>query len=120
MRELFQGYVVKVWSGVNFNQNKYNALNKILAKHCILYYMKCWYVKNDYYRYEKLQKKRVLTWKKEIEKQAKANKSINFRALIRRMKLDKEQSNSNTIHKWIYSINNMKKKAKELPRNNIR
>ena len=61
MRELFQGYVVKVWSGVNFNQNKYNALNKILVKHCILYCMKCWYNRNDDYYDEELENKRALT-----------------------------------------------------------
>ena len=77
IRELFQGHVVKVQSSVNFNQNKYNTLNKILAKHYILYYMKYWHNRNNYYYNMKLLEKKALTWKKEIEKQVKANESIN-------------------------------------------
>ena len=49
MQQLFRGYVIKVWKGVNFNQEKYHSLNKILEKHCILYYIKCWKYRNEIY-----------------------------------------------------------------------
>ena len=90
MRELFQGYVVKVWTGANFNQNKYNTLNKIVIKHCIIYYMKCWYDRNKFYYNEEFQKKRVLDWKKEIEKQVEINENINVRKFVRSITSDEE------------------------------
>ena len=41
IKYLFRRYTVKVRKGVNFNQEKYQMLNRVLTKHYILYYMKC-------------------------------------------------------------------------------
>ena len=41
MQELFRGYVVVVWKGTNFSSTKYNVLNKIVAKKCVEFYVKC-------------------------------------------------------------------------------
>ena len=56
MINLFRGFTVKVWKGVNFNQDKYRTLNKILTKHCIMYYTKCWKDRNDHFHNEEKQK----------------------------------------------------------------
>ena len=41
MKELFCGYVVKVWKGVDFSRDDYRSLNKILLKYCFYYYNTC-------------------------------------------------------------------------------
>jgi len=38
MIELFYGYIVKVWSDIDFSKEDYKMLNKILVRHCILFY----------------------------------------------------------------------------------
>ena len=35
IRNLFRGYIVKVWKGANFAQDKYHKLNKIVVRLCI-------------------------------------------------------------------------------------
>ena len=52
MKELFRGYVVKVWFGVQFNSLKYHNLNKIIAKKCVEYYLQCWKDRNKDYKNE--------------------------------------------------------------------
>ena len=41
IKELFQGYVVKVWIGVNISSDKYRKLNKIVVRKCVEFYVKC-------------------------------------------------------------------------------
>ena len=42
MKELFRGYIVQVWQGVEFNSVKYHELNRIVVRKCVEYYVKCW------------------------------------------------------------------------------
>ena len=42
IKELFRGYIAKVWHGTKFALTKYQELNKIIIKECIAYYMKYW------------------------------------------------------------------------------
>ena len=49
IKELFRGYVVVVWEGTNLNSKKYRMLNKIVAKKCVEFYMKCWKERNKAY-----------------------------------------------------------------------
>jgi len=67
MQHLFRGYAIKAWTGVNFDQTKYHSLNKILIKHCVLYYTKCWKHRNEIYHDEEKQRERALKWKEELE-----------------------------------------------------
>ena len=39
MTKLFHRYVIKVWLGVNFSKEDYKIINKILVRHCILFYI---------------------------------------------------------------------------------
>ena len=41
MAELFRGDIVKVQKDIDFSQNKYHVLKRIIIKHCVLYYEKC-------------------------------------------------------------------------------
>ena len=47
MTELFRGYVVKNWIGVDVNCKKHRYLNKIIARECVLFYNKCWKQRNQ-------------------------------------------------------------------------
>ena len=59
MRELFRGYVVVVQEGTNINSNKYRVLNKIVAKKCVEFYVKCWKKRNEIYYDKEKQKVRI-------------------------------------------------------------
>ena len=41
MRLLFRGYIVKAWKGVNFLVSTYRKLNRIVVRHCVMYYKLC-------------------------------------------------------------------------------
>ena len=41
MKELFRGFIIKVWKEVNFSSSKYHELNKILVNHTIKFYREC-------------------------------------------------------------------------------
>ena len=49
MKDLFQGYIVKIWKGMNLSSEKYTELNKIVVKHYVKYYNKCQNYRNKYY-----------------------------------------------------------------------
>ena len=49
MTELFHRYLVKVWSGVNFSKEDYKMINKILVRHCILFYNIYWKDRNEWF-----------------------------------------------------------------------
>ena len=36
--ELFKGYIVKVWKGINFGLDKYKILNQVVVKMYVQYY----------------------------------------------------------------------------------
>jgi len=120
MTYLFRGYVIKVWKGVNFNQDKYRILNKILIKHCVMYYVKCWKDRNEHYHDEEKQKQRAIQCKRDLEQYIQNNENINVRQYIERTNIDEQRCNSITIFKWIYSVKDVIKKVKQIPRNDIR
>ena len=40
--ELFRGFIVKAWKGVNFRTSKHKEVNKIVVIKCVEYHVKCW------------------------------------------------------------------------------
>ena len=40
MKELFRGYVVRVWIGADMSSDKYRKLNKIIVRKCVEFYVK--------------------------------------------------------------------------------
>ena len=120
MKELFRGYVIKVQKGVDFSQSKYKILNKILSKHCILYYQKCWKHRNDQYHNEDEQKRRAIAQKRDIERYVETNESINVRNFMRQINIGAQQSSSKMILKWIYNMKNVMKSVEKFKTNDIR
>ena len=47
MKDLFQGYVVKAWKGLDFSTTKYREVNKIVVTKCVERYVKCWKHRNE-------------------------------------------------------------------------
>ena len=41
IRFLFRRYIVKAWKGVNFLVSTYRNLNRIVVRHCVIYYELC-------------------------------------------------------------------------------
>ena len=76
MKELFRGYVVVVQEGTDLNSRKYRTLNKIVAKKCIEFYMKCWKDRNEIYYDESKQRQRIMAWyKNEKERTYSSNEN---------------------------------------------
>ena len=120
MMELFRGHIVKVWTGVHFSQNKYQVFNRIIIKHCILYYDKCWKDRNEIFHNENEQKERVIRWKRRIEQEVETNEPINVRKFVSQMKIDEQQCTSKTMLTWIYNVKKVIGKVKKYPPNDIR
>jgi len=120
MAELFCGHIIKAWYGVDFSQDKYCILNRIVTKHYILYYAKCWKDRNIYYHDEQKQKIRAIEWKRKLEKNIEENELVNVRRMIQQMNIDEQQCSANTILKWIYTAKKLIGKVKKLPANDIR
>ena len=59
IKELFCGYVVKVWTVVDMSSNKHRKLNKIVVRKCIEFYIICWKYRNETYRDTEKQKEHV-------------------------------------------------------------
>ena len=59
-RELFRGYIVKDWVGSNFNCDKYNELNKVVIKHIVRFYNKCWRYRNNEFHDKAKQRNRFI------------------------------------------------------------
>ena len=57
---------------------------------------------------------------KKVGKHIHDNENINVRQYIEKIKIDEQRSTSSTILKWIYSVKEVIKKVKQLPRNGIR
>ena len=41
MQDLFRGFIIKVWKGIDFSREDYHILNKILVTHCARFYSEC-------------------------------------------------------------------------------
>ena len=53
-KALFCSYMIKVWKGLNFKDNKYHKCNRLLVKLCMKYYYKCWIDQNEWLYNEEL------------------------------------------------------------------
>ena len=82
--------------------------------------MKYWKDKIEHFYDEGKQKKRVLQWKRNLEKHVTENKNANIRLFKERIKIDKQLSSLRTILKQIYNTNDTIKKLKQIPRNDIK
>ena len=60
MKNIFRGYVIKVWKGTNFEQKKYRKLNRIVVRLSVQYYYECWIERNKIYHNESVQAERII------------------------------------------------------------
>ena len=77
MKDLFRGYVVKYWKGVELNTNKHHELNKMVVKKCVECYVGCWKERNIEHNDEKKQRKRVIKWHKNTLEKVKKQTNLN-------------------------------------------
>ena len=120
MTELFRGYVVKNWIGVDMNCKKYRCLNKIIARECVLFYNKCWKQRNQIMHDPIKQKERMKRW---YEKEKERGRNSNYRQIrlhVEKHNLDVERCNSDTIRRWIMNMKTIEKKVEKIPANDIR
>ena len=120
MQHLLRGHAIKAWTGVNFNQTKHHSLNKILIKHCVLHYTKCWKHRNEIYHDEEKQRERALKWKEELEKHVEANEPMKVKLFVRNSMVNVNACETESIFRWIKSVRKLIKEVKEVPSNDIR
>ena len=120
MKDLFRGYVVKVQKGINFSSKKYTKLNKIVIKHCVKYYNKCWNYRNKYYHNDEKQKERIIKQYKNIKRHVEDIEPLQVRIFIRRNKLNLQNSLIEIITRWVYNVKEIIKKVSKLPQNDKR
>ena len=47
IKQLFRGFIIKNWLGMNFNTIKYYNMNKVVVSMCVLHYNKCQKYNNE-------------------------------------------------------------------------
>ena len=120
MKELFRGYVVVVCEGTDINSDKYRVLNKIVAKKCMEFYVKCWKKRNEIYHNEEKQKVRIKKWYKNEMNRAKNSDVKQVRDYTQKFKINEECCSSETMKIWIKNLKVIEKKIGKVPKNNIR
>ena len=120
MQELFRGYVVVVWKGTNFSSTKYNVLNKIVAKKCVEFYVKCQKQRNKIYHDEHKQRERVEKWYEKEKEKAKESDIPQVGEFAQKFKINIKQCTVDTIKKWIMNLRKIEKKMERVPANDIR
>ena len=112
MRHHFRGFIVKTWKGVNFSDTTYRKLNKIVMRHCVMCYKKCWDHRNESYHDETIQRQRVMKWHCKVKEQIETKEPLQVRLFIIRNKIQVEQCRTETIVQWMHNAMKMIKKAK--------
>jgi len=120
MKELFRGYIVQVWQGVEFNNVKYHELNRIVVRKCVEYYVKCWKERNEENRNEPKQRDRMKKWYANTIEMIKASNDGELQKYADKHQINIDQSNTETIRKWILNLKSFKRKLEKIPKNDIR
>ena len=119
MIELFYGYIVKVWSDIDFSKEDYKMLNKILVRHCILFYNICLKDRNEWFYNAEKQRKRAIEWYKNMKKHIENNKLVQVKIFVRRNEMNINRSKIKNITQQIYNMKEMIRKVDRLSQNNI-
>ena len=120
MKELFRGYVVKVWFGINMNSDIYRALNKVVVKKCVEFYVKYWKHRNEAYHDTEKQKKRIKSWLTKEKEKAVNSVNLQVREYVKKFKIDEERSDIEKMKKWIMNLKKLQKKVEKFLTNDIR
>ena len=120
MAELFRGCVIKDWKNADVNCKEHKSLNKIVACRCVKCYNECWKDRNAIMHDENKQKIRLKRWYENEKREAEQSEHRQVKLYVQRCKIDVNQSNCETIKKWIRNLKQIEKKVKKIPLNDIR
>ena len=113
-QELFRGRVAIDWEGANLNTRKCKTLNKIIARKCVEFHMKCWKKRNNDYHDENKQRKRILKWHEKIKMKAENSNETQMRLYVKKHEIKVQQCKTETIKRW---INNVKEFDRKIEKN---
>ena len=99
---------------------KYRNLNKILVRHCVLFYKKCWDDRNEAYHDIDRQRNRIRRWYEKIKRHVIENEPIEVRVFAQRTSRNIEDNNVLEMKQWIYNVQEISRKVKMLPQGDIR
>ena len=120
IQELFRGYVIVVWEGIELSSKKYSILNEIVAKKCMEFYVKCWKQRNEILYDENKQRECVKKWYEKEKERAEKSDINQVREFAKKFKINIEQYNIDTIKKLIMNLKKIEKKVESVLNNNIR
>ena len=120
MKELFRGYVIRDWMGLNFSTKKYRYVNKIIVSECVCFYDRCWKHRNEAQHDESKQKERMKRWcEKEKERGMRSNMR-QIRMFVEKCKIDENRCDSDAYKRWIMNLKAIERKVEKTPENDIR
>ena len=104
----------------NFQYEKYRTVNKIVVNHSVQFYRKCWMHRNESYHNPETQRNRIIEWYNKLKSYIERDEPLIVKLFVRKNPINVEDSNTETIKRWIYNVKEIMKKAEKLPRNDIR
>ena len=119
-KHLFQGIVIRDWKGTDLRCRKYRKLNKILVKHCVMFYKKCWDDRNELYHDIDRQRNRICKWYEKIKEHVRENEPVEVKTFAQRTSRNINENNVQEMRQWIYNVKEISKKVKSLPQGDIR
>ena len=78
---LFRGFVIRLWFGTDFSNNKYADCNKVLAQLSIQFYVKYQKQQNECNNNVIKQCERIVKWFRNIKRSALTNEYLQVKAL---------------------------------------
>lgn len=112
MKELFRGFIIKDWKGANYHCDKCKILNKMLIKHSVQFYRKCWMHRNEYYDNPEKQRSRINEWRNKLKSFIERKEPLIVKLFIRRNQIHVNNSNTKTIKRLICNSKEIMKKGK--------
>ena len=120
MKNLFRGYIVKVYTETDFSSNKYLNYNKELIQLCINYYIQCWKKQNEIlYNPVKLRNRSVIQYNNKRELAINGAKPQVKKYIIRN-EIEVQQSSTEYIRQLVRGLKEMKRRSEVLKGDNIR
>ena len=55
IKDLFREYIIKAWKGIDFSNNDYDILNKIVVRIYVEYYIEYWKYRNKIFHDNEIQ-----------------------------------------------------------------
>ena len=101
------------------SSKEHRKLNKIAAKYCAEYYVKCQKCRNEACHSNNKQIERIKNWLKKEREEALNSKMQQVKERARKFATDEEQSEVNKMKKWIMNLKKIKTKVEKTPKEDI-